>query len=310
MRKRIQLTIFVRRLLAPAVLVLAGACVHASPGAPGLEKVERPVRLEHAPEPAASHPPLIYWTDHVSGPEPVVFHILRVDLRDRRLEVISMIADDPDGLGPAEAALTEPRELAKREHALAAVNANGFAGLSDAAGKRDERWRDNLPVDIRGVAVHQGTWRSRPEDGSLINVAFGIERGGKPFIGPIGSEDRSIVEAVNAWSFDLLDRGNPIPAPGGDRHPRTAVGLDRSRRWLYLVVVDGRQPGYSVGMTARELADLMMRIGADRALNLDGGGSSVLLVAARGDTLDIVNRPSGGQPRPVPVLLGVRRKMK
>ena len=302
MQKKIGLTTFGHRWLAVVLFVSTAAC------APGSAKVDPPVRLEHAPGAAAGLPPLTYWTDRVSGPDPVVFHVLRVDLGNRNLEVVSMIADDPDGAGPAEATLTDPRELAQRERALAAVNANGFAGLPDAAGKRDEHWRDNLPVDIRGVAVHAGRWRSRPENDSMISVSFGIVRGGKPFIGPIRGEDRDIVEAVNAWSFDLIDRGKPMPQPGGDRHPRTALGLDRSRRWLYLVVVDGRQPGYSVGMTGRELADLMTRIGADRALNLDGGGSSVLLVAAQGDRIDIVNRPSGGQPRPVPVLLGVRRR--
>jgi exopolysaccharide biosynthesis protein len=61
-------------------------------------------------------------------------------------------------------------------------------------------------------------------------------------------------------------------------------------------------------MTAHELAELMVRLGADRAINLDGGGSSIMLVADAEGDLEIVNRPSGGQPRPIPVLLGVRRR--
>ncbi len=297
------------RLLLAAVLVPVVACVHVGPAtrrdppAAGF-----PVRLEEAPAPGRAVAPVIYWTQRTGGSEPVAFHVLRVDLRDAHVEVVSMIADDPDGSGPAEAALTNPRELALREHALAAVNANGFAGLPDASGKRDERWRESLAVDVRGTAVHDGAWRSRPEKDSVPNLSFAITRKGKPFIGPIAGERSDILEAVNAWSFDLVERGNPVPAPGGARHPRTAVGFDRSRRWLYLVVVDGRQADYSVGMTARELADLMVREGADRAVNLDGGGSSVLLVATPDGALDIVNRPSGGQPRPVPVLLGIRRR--
>lgn len=310
MRTTMRLTTFGHRVITVAVLASTAACVHVAPAAHCGASLDRPVRFDQAPGAAAGLPPVIYWTDRVSGPDPVVFHVLRLDLRDRHFEVVSLIADDPDGAGPAEAALTDPRVLAQREGALAAVNANGFAGLPDAAGTRDERWRDNLRVDIRGAAIHQGAWRSRPEDGSVIDVTFGIARDGKPVIGPIRGDNRTIVEAVNAWSFDLLDRGNPIPQPGGARHPRTAVGFDRSRRWLYFVVVDGRQPDYSVGMTARELADLMTRIGADRALNLDGGGSSVLLVAAQRDRLEVVNRPSGGRPRPVPVLLAIRRNGK
>lgn len=61
-------------------------------------------------------------------------------------------------------------------------------------------------------------------------------------------------------------------------NPRTAVGLAADGRRLLLAVVDGRQPGVSVGMTTEETARLMRALGADHALNLDGGGSSALVV--------------------------------
>ncbi len=61
-----------------------------------------------------------------------------------------------------------------------------------------------------------------------------------------------------------------------DRHPRTAVGW-KSDGTLLLVVVDGRQPRYSVGMSLPELAGLLVRLGASEAINLDGGGSSTLV---------------------------------
>lgn len=81
---------------------------------------------------------------------------------------------------------------------------------------------------------------------------------------------------------------------GGDffgRNPRTAVGVTADRR-LLLVVVDGRQPGYSVGMTLRELAQLMSDLGAVEAVNLDGGGSSEMVVNGL-----VANRPSDGGER-------------
>jgi hypothetical protein len=70
------------------------------------------------------------------------------------------------------------------------------------------------------------------------------------------------------------------------RHPRTAVGV-RADGSLLLVVVDGRQPRRSVGMTIPELQGLMLELGATVALNLDGGGSSAMVVAGR-----VVNSPS------------------
>ena len=58
------------------------------------------------------------------------------------------------------------------------------------------------------------------------------------------------------------------------RHPRTAIGFNDDN--YFLVVVDGRQKGLSVGMSFPELADLMKQLGCTQALNLDGGGSSTL----------------------------------
>ena len=71
------------------------------------------------------------------------------------------------------------------------------------------------------------------------------------------------------------------PAFADARHPRTAVGYDPDRNRLWLVVVDGRQPGYSEGMSLPELADLLQALGARDALNLDGGGSSVMVLRGR-----------------------------
>ncbi|MCX7791012.1 MAG: phosphodiester glycosidase family protein [Chloroflexaceae bacterium] len=70
------------------------------------------------------------------------------------------------------------------------------------------------------------------------------------------------------------------------RMPRTAVGYDRARQTLILVVVDGYQRGYSRGMTQEELADLLREFGADTAMELDGGGSSTMVIENQ-----VVNRP-------------------
>lgn len=78
------------------------------------------------------------------------------------------------------------------------------------------------------------------------------------------------------------------------RHPRTAAGIARGGKRLVLVVVDGRQKPYSDGMSLRELANLMLALGARDAINLDGGGSSTFVIAGAvgSDSLRIANRPS------------------
>jgi hypothetical protein len=70
------------------------------------------------------------------------------------------------------------------------------------------------------------------------------------------------------------------------RHPRSAVGRS-SRGDVYLVTVDGRQPGWSVGLTLLELAHVMRSLGAVDAVNLDGGGPASMTVHG-----SFVNRPA------------------
>lgn len=105
----------------------------------------------------------------------------------------------------------------------------------------------------------------------------------------------------------VLDSAH-VRALGAVRHPRTAVGIGRDGRRLLLVVVDGRAPRYSAGMTLPELARLMLELGAQEALNLDGGGSSTMVVREAGGGVQVVNRPSDrGGERPVANAVGVVR---
>ncbi len=70
-------------------------------------------------------------------------------------------------------------------------------------------------------------------------------------------------------------------------HPRTAVGFNQDSTKIFFVTVDGRQPGFSVGMSLPELANYMLSIGCWNAVNLDGGGSTTMVVRNR-----VVNSPS------------------
>jgi exopolysaccharide biosynthesis protein len=71
-----------------------------------------------------------------------------------------------------------------------------------------------------------------------------------------------------------------------DRHPRTAIAKLKSGKILF-VTVDGRQPGTSAGMSLAELAELLVEFGAAEAMNLDGGGSTTMVVGGK-----LVNSPS------------------
>jgi exopolysaccharide biosynthesis protein len=90
---------------------------------------------------------------------------------------------------------------------------------------------------------------------------------------------RSIADSV-----DRLE--GTFPRFSVTRHPRTALGFSADSSTLYLITVDGRSESSS-GMSLAELASLMQSLGVAQGLNLDGGGSTTLVLNGR-----VVNHPS------------------
>ena len=101
----------------------------------------------------------------------------------------------------------------------------------------------------------------------------------------------------------LVHERKPMQWPGfiHMRHPRTALGWNKE--YFFLVEVDGRQSNISVGMTFPELADYLVKLGCEEALNLDGGGSATLWALG-----SVRNSPSEGDERPSANALVVVRK--
>jgi exopolysaccharide biosynthesis protein len=125
--------------------------------------------------------------------------------------------------------------------------------------------------------ILNGTSEARFENArEIVNGAGLLIRDGAPMSGWQGAE-------------------NLVPGTFTDvRHPRTLIGLDRKGA-LWLAAIDGRQPDHSVGMTFAELQGLCRRLEFQHALNLDGGGSTTMVIGS-----EIVNRPSDATgPRPV-----------
>ena len=73
--------------------------------------------------------------------------------------------------------------------------------------------------------------------------------------------------------------------------PRTAIGLNKAGRWLIFMVVDGRQAGFSEGVTFPELADLLISYGVYTGVNMDGGGSSTMVIKGVDAKARLLNSP-------------------
>jgi hypothetical protein len=253
--------------------------------------------------PAVAGPPagVRYWQEVTDQPRPMRMHFIEVDLSQTSARLEARIAPDPDGGdGPAEAKLVNPIELATEPGVIAAVNTNAFGALPDANGKRPKGWYPSMPVTIAGWARHNSINQSPPQRGF---GNFWIDANGRAHVDKDAGDNA--LDAAAGFNI-ILNDGRTVGGVDKVLHPRTAIGVDQTGSKVWLLVVDGRQPGYSEGATCHELAGIFQRLGAWDALNLDGGGSSIMLMRDPNGQLKLVNRPSGFTLRPLPTMLLLR----
>jgi hypothetical protein len=166
-------------------------------------------------------------------------------------------------------------------------------------------------TDLTGTVVQTKTGGNTPiPPGGAVLVARGSSASKLVAEAPVGTTvtarltfnvDWSAVTDAIGGGPVLLRAGKPVFRANegfsagqlAPRNPRTAVGQRADGR-IILVAVDGRQPGYSVGMTNFELALTMMRLGCVTASGLDAGGSTTMAFDG-----ELLNRPSDGAERPV-----------
>ena len=122
-----------------------------------------------------------------------------------------------------------------------------------------------------------------------------------------GSATEPQVDLYNAIAGNvrLIENGKVLSKGGDPTYPQTAVGHTADHR-LILLVSDGRQPGFSEGMTYEEVAGVLKEFGAVDAIAFDGGGSATMVMAdGRDGEPRVLNRPSDGKERAVGNNLGV-----
>jgi Phosphodiester glycosidase/Bacterial Ig-like domain len=147
---------------------------------------------------------------------------------------------------------------------------------------------------ISGIPLAPGSY-------AVVGVGAAAEwmqwQSGSP-LAPVYSFPVNPLDFMLGGSHLLMQSGQKVPVPQDERNPRTAAGLD-ANGIMYLVAVDGRSE-QSVGMTLPELQNYVAALGLANAINLDGGGSSTLLIGGT-----VVNRPSDGKERAVPTIIEV-----
>ncbi|MEP6817924.1 MAG: phosphodiester glycosidase family protein [bacterium] len=158
---------------------------------------------------------------------------------------------------------------------------------------RDLRGSSQIPADgyvISAVGKSRDWVKQHIHPGSRINFSWhlnSIEPGDdKKWQGAstILGAGPQLIKAGKVAITNLQEQ--ITPAFVNDGHPRTAIAKLASGK-LLLVTIDGRQPGESIGMSLPMLADLLLEFGAVEAMNLDGGGSTTMVIHNK-----VVNKPS------------------
>ncbi len=235
---------------------------------------------------------------------PTRLFVAEVDLTNPKLHLrVAPGGPDPDGAGKWETTLMLPTKIADREKFDLVINGDFFIarGVNDGEGTnaafRAEQW-----AYTEGPAMTDGkTWsigtNARPSLVVYTNGTVGIETLLRP-----AADDYEVV----GGNVMLVQDGAAVAHLNKIRHPRTVVGLNAAKTRLIVMIVDGRKPGIAIGMNYDELAAEMLRLGCHDAVNLDGGGSSVLAVrdAATGE-MKILNEPTDGRERAVADVLGI-----
>lgn len=240
------------------------------------------------------------------APRPHVIHIVTIDLTVPGVKLFVTPGDSetlpqPDGPTTETSARTVT-EFLQEFDVQVAINAGYFY-----------LFREKTP------------WNYYPHSGDRVNVVGQGISAGQPYSPP--QSDWPVLCFDLAHRVQILEAGTCppgtvgaiagnviLPRQGADAsdpnrpYGRTIVATDDAGETLWLIVVDGKQPDYSEGITLTEIAPLLTELGADIALNLDGGGSTTL-VAGFPAQVKVINAPIHTKwpmrERPVATHLGI-----
>lgn len=210
---------------------------------------------------------------------------LRVDLTEPTIEFFSTPSN---GAGPMETDGQTTTTFVDAYGVAVGVNANFFSPVTTIP---------NDPRDLSGLAISQGMLVSPAESGrpmalitrsNVVTLTTSAPANPTNFWTAVAGSDLILINGVPQLTNCTTSFCN--------ENPRTAVGVSSNGHYFYLMVIDGRQPGWSDGATLVETGEWLLRLGAWRGLNLDGGGSTAMAKLENGAAV-LLNRPSGGVQR-------------
>jgi GH25 family lysozyme M1 (1,4-beta-N-acetylmuramidase)/uncharacterized protein YraI len=243
-----------------------------------------------------------YYRTEKTTPRRMISHVIEIDTRST--EALRLLVTPPMRSTVPQLCTRTTSEFLNDHDVQIAINGDGYSYLDPSDFPPQNYCANGDPVKPTGYAASRGNVYS-PKAPSRP-VLYINQRNEITVDTPKG-------KVYNAISGDrmLVSKGKKVAGLDNQLvNPRTAFGANQNGRWLYLVVVDGRET--SIGATFSQLADLLISYGAYIGLALDGGGSSTLVIEGVDRLPRILNTPvnenTPGRERAVANHLGIALK--
>jgi len=263
----------------------------------------------HRPQPtnlsAQLYKGVTYERISFQKPRPMIAHIVTVDLKKSGVRFFT--TPPTPGLKYPYKATAVSTFLADNKLQLA-INADFFKPYW-GRGPWDYYPHFGDPVYSQGLSMHEGKVIT-PAEKHRPSIYF--SKGGDvsfdehefPPYDAISGE--SIYLRGGKWALKTPDKSHWR----GSLQPRCSIGLSADKSKLIIMVIDGRQPGYSEGATVREMGEIAAAHGADTMLDMDGGGSETMVTEGKDGKPYLLNCPIDSwipnRERPVCTQLGLR----
>jgi len=245
-------------------------------------------RPERTPEVRSLFQGITYERKVPNYPRSLVAHIITVDLTAPGIDFL-VTPSSPNDKNLEFAADTVPG-FASRHNVQVAINGSYFFP-QHARLPFFYYPRIGNGVDAQGLSISNAQKESESEEGWAALCILSVRDI------QITSQDcpaqtqqglAGDIQFVKEGAF--YDKGLDLLKNSVKLMPRSAIAINKDTSKLWLILIDGRQGSYSGGVTLKELAKIAVDLGADRAINLDGGGSSALAVEQAGSPA-ILNAP-------------------
>jgi hypothetical protein len=218
-------------------------------------------------------------------PRPIIIHVVIVNLRHPNIRFLvtpgKVIKNGEIGARTTSQFLSEFKQKI-------AVNGSFFHPFSEKLWNPYPRHTGD-PLYVLGLASCRGKVYSQAQN--QFETFYLAADNQASFQTAIGAVYNAISGSHLFLKQGKLQSSFINALPNKQPYPRTAFALDKTAKTLMIFVVDGKQKNYSEGVTMLELGEIVQAYGGDTALNMDGGGSSTLVMAGATGEPILLNSP-------------------